>query len=108
MKPFVWTKMGVESGEALERIIERKESERLAGGGEFWWGIGSSLGSAVRDAARANDNTLPILFSKMLGRAKPADRSPEMIWKWTAWVDERGRIHNIPLMAFAGGVEESR
>jgi hypothetical protein len=94
MKPFVWTKMGIESGESLEDIVKRKNAERLAGGGEFWWGIGSSLGSAVREAARSNGGRLPVLFSKMLGRARPADHSPQMVWKWTAW--EYGEVRNLP------------
>jgi hypothetical protein len=37
-----------------------------------------------------------VIFSRMLGRAKPADESPEMIWKWTAWQDEHGRTHSLP------------
>lgn len=31
MQPFVWTKMGVESDEALQDIVKRKEAERLHG-----------------------------------------------------------------------------
>jgi hypothetical protein len=92
--------MGVESGEALPDIIKRKEAERVAGAGEFWWGIGSSLGPAVRDAARSSGGKLPVLFSKMLGRPKAADSSPTMIWKWTAWEDERGRIVSLPSHAY--------
>jgi len=96
MKAFFWTKMGIESGEALEDIIIRKDAERTAGGGEFWWGIGTSLGSAVRDAAQSNGGKLPVIFSKMLGRPKPADQSPEVVWKWTEWEDENGRTHRLP------------
>jgi hypothetical protein len=93
---FVWTKMGVESGEQLIQIIKRKEAERIAGQGQFWWGIGTSLGSAVRAEARAQGGTLPVLFSTMLGRAKPADESPEMILRWTGWEDENGKSQSIP------------
>lgn len=50
MDVFVWTKMGAESGEGLEQIVRRKEAERLQGSGQFWWGIGNSLGPAVRGA----------------------------------------------------------
>jgi hypothetical protein len=49
---FVWTKMGAESGEGLAQIVRRKEGERVAGRGIFWWGIGTSLGPAVPDRAR--------------------------------------------------------
>jgi hypothetical protein len=93
---FVWTKMGVESGEALAQIVKRKDEERQAGMGIFWWGIGSSLGSAVRTQARMQNGILPIIFSKMLGRARPADSSPTAVWRWTQWEDENGRTHKIP------------
>jgi hypothetical protein len=96
MDAFVWTKMGVESGEGLEQIVRRKEAERLKGNGLFWWGIGNSLGPAVRDAARAQGGKLSVLFSPMLGKPKTADSAPAMIWRWTAWEDEAGNIHVLP------------
>lgn len=96
MDSFIWTKMGVESGEALAQIVRRKEEERRAGNGIFWWGIGSSLGSAVRDHARAQGGSLPIVFSTMLGKAKKADSSPAAVWRWMEWEDTSGRMHNIP------------
>jgi hypothetical protein len=37
-----------------------------------------------------------VLFSKMLSKPKAADSAPEMIWRWTAWEDEAGGIHDIP------------
>jgi hypothetical protein len=46
--------MGVKSGEGLDQIVRRKEAERIEGNGQFWWGIGSSLGSiSSRRCARA-------------------------------------------------------
>jgi hypothetical protein len=99
MNLFVWTKMGVESGETLEQIVRRKEAERVKGNGQFWWGIGNSLGSAVRDAARTQGGRLPVLFSVMLGRPRAADSAPEMTWRWTSWEDEGGRSQAIPLHA---------
>jgi len=41
---FCWTRMGVEAGEELDRILFRKEYERKLNGGIFTWGIGSALG----------------------------------------------------------------
>jgi hypothetical protein len=99
MDAFVWTKMGVESGEGLQHIVRRKEAERIAGRGQFWWGIGNSLGSAARDAARLQGGSLPVLFSQMLAKPKAADSAPGMVWKWTGWEDETGRIHDIPAHA---------
>jgi hypothetical protein len=96
MDTFVWTKMGMESGEQVTQIVRRKEVERVKGNGQFWWGIGNSLGSAVCNAARAQGGKLPALFSVMLGRPKTVDRAPEMTWRWSAWEDEAGRIHAVP------------
>jgi hypothetical protein len=93
---FVWTKMGVESGERLTQIVQRKESERIAGQGVFWWGIGNSLGSAVRTTASQQAGRLPVLFSRMLGRPKFSDVRPDAVWRWTGWEDHNGRTHPVP------------
>jgi hypothetical protein len=93
---FVWTKMGVESGEDLNQILARKEKERKLGKGVFWWGIGSSLGASVREQARAQGGRLPVLFSTMLSRPKDADASPTVIWQWTRWEGEDGSLRDIP------------
>jgi len=45
---FVWTKMQTNAGESLENIIRRKELERKAGNGIFWWGVGESKGPAIK------------------------------------------------------------
>jgi hypothetical protein len=96
MQSFVWTKMGVESGEKLAQIVQRKEAERIAGAGQFWWGIGNSLGAAARNEAVTHGGTLPVLFSMMLGRPKPIDRSPETVWRWTKYEDQNGRVLDVP------------
>jgi hypothetical protein len=99
MDLFVWTKVGVESGEGLEQIVRRKEAERLEGNGQFWWGIGNSLGPAVRTAAREQGGKLPVLFSVMLGKPRAADTAPETVWRWTSWEDEAGRVRAVPSYA---------
>lgn len=96
MTVFVWTKIGPEAGEKLDNILARKEIERAAGDGVFWWGIGSSLGSRVRSEARSNGGTLPILFTFMRARPKAIDMAPDEIWRWTTWEDEAGRLRDIP------------
>lgn len=93
---FVWTKMGVESGEDLNRIVARKEEERKSGNGIFWWGIGNSLGASVREQARAQGGQLPIVFSTMLSSPKNIDVSPGIVWRWTKWEDEDGFLRDIP------------
>ena len=44
---FVWSKMQAEAGQGLAAIVARKEAERAAVDGIFWWGIGNSLGRAM-------------------------------------------------------------
>ena len=47
-----WTRMQVEAGQALESIIARKEIERRAGGGLFFWGVGNAPSTAINALAR--------------------------------------------------------
>jgi hypothetical protein len=102
--------MQTEAGESLEGIIARKEAERAAGNGEFWWGIGNSLGKAVQDAAKV-DGGLPVLFSVMLTRPKKIDTSPGEVYLWTGYEDPDGGIHDLPphvIVTSRGGASKSR
>lgn len=38
-----WSKVQAESGQTLNAIVARKEKERLAGAGVFFWGVGNAL-----------------------------------------------------------------
>ncbi|MGE5548239.1 MAG: hypothetical protein ACM33T_15140 [Solirubrobacterales bacterium] len=96
MSFFVWSKMQSEAGQGLTAIIARKEAERKAGNGVFWWGIGNSLGTAVHDAARLSGGHLPVLFSKMLSRPKAQDSAPDSVVLWTKWVDGDGQEQDVP------------
>jgi hypothetical protein len=96
MEYFVWSKMQAEAGQPLDAIIARKEAERIAGNGIFWWGIGSSLGKAVIEAAKESGGELPALFSKMLSKPKKVDSTPSEVWLWTAWKNADGDEVPIP------------
>jgi hypothetical protein len=98
---FVLTKPGVEAGERLADIVTRKEAERIAGKNIFWWGVGNSLGPALRDAAKAAGGTLPVFF---LVNKKPApprahDVAPSSTFRWTKWEDWDGKIVSVPSYA---------
>ena len=96
---FVWTKMQAESGQGLADIVRRKELERAAGGGQFWWGVGNALGdNLTRLVARAvAQETAPsVLFSVMRGRPKREDVAPDAVLLWTAYVDAAGRPAPLP------------
>jgi hypothetical protein len=82
LAPFVWCEFSSVAGETLERTIVRKEAERIAGAGEFWWGLGASLGVSVEVMAHRNGGTLPLLFSKPRTTRPP--RSTQ-IRIWNAW-----------------------
>ena len=93
---FVWTKMQSEGGQSLSAILALKEAERLAGGGIFWWGVGNSLGTAVKEAAKSARGTLPILFSMMRATPQRKDVNPGQVHLWTTWADATGAVHNVP------------
>ncbi len=52
--PFVCSVIGGDAGESLDHIVARKEAERLAGSGEFWWGLSAQLGPNVEAKAQEN------------------------------------------------------
>jgi len=95
MQTFVWTKMQTAAGEALPKIVARKEAERAAGNGEFWWGIGNSLGMALFDAAKVG-NDLPVLFSTMLSLPNRDDTAPAEVYLWTSYRDIAGADRDLP------------
>lgn len=91
---FCWTRFGTESGESIERILERKERERLEHDGMFLWGIGNSVGPAVRELVRREARPL-VLFSPMRSRPKLIDVAPSAVLSWTRAVtlsDEEWRM----------------
>lgn len=88
--------MQAEAGQSLATIIQRKEAERSAGNGLFWWGIGQSLGLAVCNAAKLAGDTLPVLWSEMLSKPQAIDAFPSGIRRWMAYEDSAGRINGLP------------
>jgi hypothetical protein len=64
MAPFVWGEVNFDARESPEHIVVRKEAERIAGVGEFWWGVDAPLGITVEVKAEQNGGTLPVLFSR--------------------------------------------
>ena len=87
--------MQAESGQQLEKIIERKEAERLAGRGVFFWGIGNPLGGKVTALGRRTSRP-KILFSVMRSKPKRADAAPAQVLLWNFSVGPRGTIEPLP------------
>jgi len=92
---FCWTRFGTEAGEPIERILERKEAERVAGGGLFFWGIGNSVAPGIAELVRRCE--LPeLLFSPIKSAPRPADVSPGAVARWTAGADLDGGRFELP------------
>lgn len=87
--------MGVEAGQELAAIVQRKEWERQLGGGLFFWGIGQSLGKNAEIVAD-DVATLHAIFSPMPSKPKNIDVNPTEVVMWTAWVDPYGETKPLP------------
>lgn len=87
-----WTKMQAEAGQDLSDIVRRKEYERKAGGGVFFWGIGTSL-----DFSRLGpSDRVDLVFSTMLSTPKSEDRNPESVLVWRKYLTESGSEVDLP------------
>jgi hypothetical protein len=107
---LVWSKIQGEGGEPLTAILARKEAERLAGNGAFWWGVGSNVVGTITSAGQ-QFGTLPILFSQMLGRPHVKDTNPGEVYLWTHyWSDQLRRSEPLPnhvLVTSRGGSKKT-
>jgi len=92
---FCWTKMEAEAGQPLGTIIARKNLERAAGNGLFFWGIGNPLGHRVPELIR-RERSPQVFFSIMKSKPKPEDEKAEKVLMWTAYVGLDGRAHQLP------------
>lgn len=92
---FCWTRFGSEAGEDIITILARKEQERQATGGMFLWGIGSSVGPAMRDLVRIEQHPR-VVFSPMRSKPKAIDLAPSGILHWTSAQDLEGNEWPLP------------
>jgi hypothetical protein len=82
-KYFCWTRFGSEAGQPIAHIFERKEQERRANGGMFFWGIGNAIGPSMRELIRLTPSP-EVLFSPIKCSPRKADLSPEAVAVWTS------------------------
>lgn len=78
---FCWTRFGAEAGESFGEILARKDLERRAGGGIFYWGIGSAIGRSLK-ALIARVDTPEVLFSPIASTPRTCDVSPGHVVRW--------------------------
>lgn len=89
--------MGAEAGQQLTDIIRRKELERECGEGIFAWGIGNSVGPAIRYARSTKSvPDLETLFTPMKAAPKSIDVAPTSIVMWLGFVSEQGETELLP------------
>lgn len=92
---FCWTRFGTEAGQSIERILDRKESERRANQGVFYWGIGNSIAPAVAELVRVCDRP-EVLFSPIKGRPRAVDVLPRRVVAWTVGETLSGGHFELP------------
>lgn len=90
-----WTRMQAEAGQALDAIVARKELERQAGQGLFFWGVGSAPSRAIRPLAQLSLR-IPVIFSVMRTKPKPVDAAPSRVVVWRRYVDKEGATRRLP------------
>lgn len=90
-----WTRMQSEAGQDIGSIIARKEIERRAGDGLFYWGVGNAPNRAVRRLA-AQGEDVDVVFSLMKGRPAAQDAAPEGVVAWRTCYDSEGVECRLP------------
>lgn len=93
---FVWSKFGTEAGQTIDSILQRKEQERVANEGTFYWGIGNAVGPSVAALISQTDNP-EVLFSPIKSPARPEDSDPESVVTWTTAIGLNGEPYSLPL-----------
>lgn len=89
--------MGAEAGQALSDIIRRKDMERECGDGIFGWGIGNSVGPAIKHAKFAERVPfLEALFTPMKAAPKAIDSAPASIVMWLGYLSDEEDIQPLP------------
>ena len=97
---FCWTRYGTEAGQSIEQILERKEEERTANDGLFFWGVGNAVGPSIRELVR--HKTRPeVLFSPIKCAPRKQDVVPSQVVAWTTGEtleDDQFRLPNTALI----------
>jgi len=79
---FCWTRFGTEAGQSTSQILARKEQERIANGGLFFWGIGNAIGPSISELVRILDSP-EVLFSPIRSSPRRDDVAPAAVATWS-------------------------
>jgi hypothetical protein len=90
-----WTRMQAESGQDTGSIIARKELERRAGNGVFFWGVGNAPSRAVGRLAAGGED-IDVVFSLMKSRPQARDAAPTGVLAWRTYFDSHEVERPLP------------
>lgn len=92
---FCWTRFGVEAGQGVQQILTRKEQERQANGGIYFWGIGNAIGPSLVELLNRTE-TPEVIFSPIRSAPRLEDVSPQVVVEWTEAFDLMGQRYLLP------------
>src|SRR5262249_38682912 len=92
---FCWTRFGTEAGQSPEQILERKEQERKANDGVFFWGIGNAIGPSMLELLRCTDSP-EVIFSPIHSMPRREDAMPESVVAWSEAQTLSGDEYQLP------------
>lgn len=92
---FCWTRFGSEAGQSIEQIFARKEQERIANGGVFFWGIGNAIGPSMLALVRRTGSP-EVLFSPIRSAPRGEDAMPSRVVAWTEARTLCGQDYTLP------------
>lgn len=92
---FCWTRFGTEAGQPIEQIFARKEQERIANQGVFFWGIGNAIGPSLLELLRRSQ-TPEAVFSPIQSAPRMEDASPSSVVAWTKAETLSGEEYRLP------------
>lgn len=92
---FCWTRFGTEAGQSVEQIFARKEQERIANAGLFFWGIGNAIGPSMLELLRRT-NSPEALFSPIQSAPRREDTIPSSVVAWTQAQTLSGEEYQLP------------
>lgn len=93
-----WTRMQSEAGQELCKILQRKDNERAAGDGIFFWGVGNAPSKLIPAISRSK-LAVPMYFSIMKSKPKLVDSAPSSVVIWRRFIDANGIERPLPSSA---------
>jgi hypothetical protein len=92
---YCWTRFGTEAGQSVDQILARKEQERAANAGVFFWGIGNAIGPSMIELLRRTESPEAV-FSPIRSVPRRDDSKPASVVVWTSAETLAGEEYRLP------------